>query len=380
MLALVLTLAVSTYALASVSSGRARLVVRDSSVELGFQPFASTSDPAASIAPSQPTFTACDAAPDSAACISAALSDINNARAGEGVGPMQLPRDFASLTVQQQLLVVTNLERVDRGLTPVAGLAADLDSAAANAAAADQDPMINHFNGNQLASNWAGGMSSTLLTDFVWMYDDGAGSGNLDCQQLSNSGCWGHRNNILYRFDNPVAMGVGYRANTSYGPSMTELFIGSDSATGPGEADSLLAPTWVQLSGQPSKTTPPSPTEEPASVTQVRQVSRASTSFRIRLGRTSIRRGQWVTVAGQLRCAGHVVAGQLVTLVRLDPGSTTNTVVASTRAHTGGRVSFHVSPRANAFYTIVFWGSRTLAASSSGVVEIRVGRSRYRSR
>jgi hypothetical protein len=371
-LAFALALVASPSAFASGFTGGARLVVPDSSLGLDFQTFAATSNPATSTSASQATFQACDGAPDGAACISSALSDIDTARAAEGVRPMQLPGDFASLTVPEQLLVVTNLERVDRGLAPVAGLAADLGSTAASAAAADQDPMLNHYNGTELASNWAGGMSSTLLTDFMWMYDDGPGSGNLDCKQAGDSGCWGHRDNILYRFDNPVAMGVGYDANTTYGPSLTELFIGGDTATGPGQADALLAPTWNQLLGQPNTTAPSEPVAQPATVTRSNQVVQRHSSFQIRVRLTRVRRGQKLAVNGQLRAAGAGVAGQLVTLVRHAPGSTRMIAVTRRRTRTGGHVRFHVSPRADMVYSIVFWGSRTLTAASTGSVEVRV--------
>jgi hypothetical protein len=377
-LALALALVASPSAFAGVFTGRARLVVRNSSLELGFQTFAATSNPATSSSASQATFQACDGAPDSAVCVSSALSAIDAARAAEGVGPMQLPGDFASLGVAQQLLVVTNLERVDRGLAPVAGLAADLGSTAASAAAADQDPMLNHFNGTELASNWAGGISSTLLTDFMWMYDDGPGSGNLDCKQAGDSGCWGHRDNILYRFDNPVAMGVGYDANTTYGPSLTELFIGGDTATGPGQADALLAPTWSQLSSQPSTNAPNEPVAQPATVTRSNQIVQRHSSFQIRIRLTRIRRGQKLAVNGQLRAAGGGVVGQLVTLVRHTPGSARTIAVTRKRTRAGGRVRFHVSPRADMVYSIVFWGSKTLTAASTGSVEVRVRSHRSR--
>ena len=377
MLALALALAASPSAFARVFTGRARAVELNSNLELDFHSFAATSEPATSSSPSQATFQACGGAPDSAGCIRSALSDIDAARAAEGVGPMALPGDFASMDVPQQLLVVTNLERVDRGLAPVAGLAADLDSAAASAAAADQDPMLKHFNGTMLASNWAGGMSSTLLADFVWMYDDGPGSGNLDCRHAGDSGCWGHRHNILHQYDNPVAMGAGYAAHTRYGPSLTELFIGGDTATGPGEADALLAPTWHQLSHSPGATTPSTPAE-PVAVTHASHVGRARTSVQIRLRRTSIRRGQRVILTGRLHATGHALGGELMTLYRHAPASSKMTIVRRKRTGAGGYVRFHLAPRKNTVYFVTFSGSRRLIGSSSGSVEVRVGHHRSR--
>lgn len=377
-LALALALAASPSAFARVFTGQARLVVRNSSLEVGFRAFAATSDPATSTSPSPATFEACGGAPDSVGCISSALSDIDAARAAEGVRPMELPADFASFDVPLQLLVVTDLERVDRGLAPVEGLAGDLDSAAASAAAADQDPMLKHFNGTELASNWAGGISSTLLADFVWMYDDGPGSGNLDCKQAGDSGCWGHRRNILYQYDNPVAMGAGYAAHTSYGPSITELFIGGDTATGPGRADALLAPTWHQLSDPSGSTTPSTPTAKPAAITHAGHAGRARTSVQIRLRRTSIRRGQKVTLTGRLHATGRALAGELVTLYRHAPASRKMTIVRRKRTGADGYVRFHLAPRRNSVYFVMFSGSRRLTGSSSGSVEVRVVHHRSR--
>lgn len=354
-LGVALTTAFSASAFARVSTGDAQFVGRERSLKVAIGPL---TDPPANSTPREATYEACDASPDSAPCISAVLSQIDAARAAEGVRPMQLPADFTSLAVAQQLLVVTNLERVDRGLAPVAGLAADLNAAATTAAAADEDPVVSGFHGSELASNWVGSVPSTLLADFLWMYDDGAGAGNVECQQASDNGCWGHRHNILYRFDNPVAMGVGYAAGTTYGPSITELFIGGDTASRPGQADALLAPTWAQLSGATA----------PA-------VHRASTSFEIRLARTLISPGEPVTVSGRLRGGEHDLVGRLVTLLRHAPGRTKLTVVARERTGPGGRVRFHVAPRVTTIYTLVFSGSNTLAPTYSSEVELRVARS-----
>ena len=68
---------------------------------------------------------------------------------------------------------------------------------------------------------------SALEADFVWMYDDGPGSANVDCTSSDPSGCWGHRHDILWQFSPPVAMGAGVS-----GASMTELFVGRDACKG----------------------------------------------------------------------------------------------------------------------------------------------------
>jgi hypothetical protein len=146
--------------------------------------------------PCQQTGTA---TPDSsAACISGDLAQINAARAQEGIGPMYLPTDYAQLSGPEQLFVVINLERVDRGLAPMTALTSDLDALAATGAGHGMDPTLPSGGVAWAGAIWAGGYPSTLETDFAWMYDDGPGSNNLDCTSSESSGCWGHRDVILH--------------------------------------------------------------------------------------------------------------------------------------------------------------------------------------
>lgn len=247
-------LVLSAPASAAVVTGRPHQAVRGgpapsaSSFTSDSVSASSAADPRLNRPPSTATLDACSNAPDGSACIADALSDINAARAAEGVAPMELPANVAALSGPQQLLVLANLERIPRGLAPVGGLSANLDSIATAAAAHDSDPFPSQFNGDALTANWAGGTGSTLLADFLWMYDDGPGSGNLDCSSAGDSGCWGHRHDILYQFDSPIAMGAAEVDGTAYGQSITELFVGGDTATGAGQADAPIAPTWAQLS------------------------------------------------------------------------------------------------------------------------------------
>ncbi len=195
------------------------------------------------------TVAACFGRPSSRACVAHALRDINAARASEGVMPMVLPAGFGSLSVPWQLLVLSNLERVDRGLAPAVGLASPLDQDAAAAATADVDPTPGAMYGNLWTANWAGGYSSPLEADFVWMYDDGYGSGNGDCRAPAAPGCWAHRHDILARFDLPIAMGAA-GGRGAYGPSLDELFVGGDRRTGTGQPDAPLAPTWSAIAAR----------------------------------------------------------------------------------------------------------------------------------
>jgi hypothetical protein len=160
------------------------------------------------------------------ACDQETVSAIDAARASEGVGPMTLPLGYDQMPQDEQVLVVSNLERTDRGLAPVAGLSSSLNALAQKGAQENTDPPFpNPFYGTSGGSNWAS-TSSALLADFLFMYDDGPGPGgiNLDCTTGDTSGCWGHRDNILGNFDQPLLMG----AATVPGTSLTEEFVGGD--------------------------------------------------------------------------------------------------------------------------------------------------------
>ena len=137
---------------------------------------------------------------DSAACINAALGAINHAHALEGVRPMALPAGFAQLSVPEQLFVVVNLERVDRGLPPFNGLTAALDANAQRGADDANDPPDPGPAFVLDDAEWAGGSSNGLDAVYGWMYDDGYNSGNLDCLRRGAAGCWGHRKGILDDF------------------------------------------------------------------------------------------------------------------------------------------------------------------------------------
>ncbi len=136
----------------------------------------------------------------SAPCITAATEAINAGRAHEGLGAMVLPSNFAALAPGEQLFVLTDVERVDRGLPPVVGMVAQLDTDAQNAAGANTDPTPSPpppgVTVMTWASNWAEA-AGPLGSNYNWMYDDGPGSGNIDCTTSSPASCWGHRDNEL---------------------------------------------------------------------------------------------------------------------------------------------------------------------------------------
>jgi hypothetical protein len=159
---------------------------------------------------------ACWQAPKGAACIGASVALLDQARAKLGQPRYVLPRNFVSLTAAQQAFVLTNLDRMLYRLAPIPGLTAGLDRAASAGVRAQTDPQPG--NGwYAFTSNWAGGYPNIVLAYEGWMYDDGLGSGNLDCTANHRGGCWGHRHDILWRFDPHGALAMGAAAHTASG-------------------------------------------------------------------------------------------------------------------------------------------------------------------
>ncbi len=135
---------------------------------------------------------------DSATCTRTTLAAIDNARALQGVAPMVLPDGWATLSPAHQLFVATNLERVARGMAPLAGESELLDeSAAVSAATSDDAVPPATLSVGRWGSNWAGGLGNALEVVYYWMYDDGPGSPNVTCTSATPGQCWGHRDNVL---------------------------------------------------------------------------------------------------------------------------------------------------------------------------------------
>jgi hypothetical protein len=378
------------------------------------------------------TQQACATDPSSQRCVALALADIDAARASEGVGPASLPGDFTGLSVPEQLLVLSNLERIDRGQPAIDGLSSSLDAAAATAAADDEDPTINPSGGSGSwgeAANWEGGESSSLASDFEWMYDDGYGSGNLDCTSPSASGCWGHRDDILADLPSPLLMGAAEDPSTPEGFSMTELFFGGD---GGFAAD--LAPTWATIAAtlpigvsatslRPSNgsaslelwasgltmdvraSLPPGSgwsvapsscdlapgatckltlTATAAAITTTLTLTgpnapqtvalEAGTQTTLTLARPRKRIGYGATakLTGKLEDAGGPLSSQTVTLVQHAPGSDRTSAVASARTGRSGTVTFKVKPKADTDYSLAFAGADGLDGASSASQEVQV--------
>ncbi len=159
-------------------------------------------DPPANVAPEPDFPRVCAPAglDSSARCLGAVLAAVDHARALEGVRPMVLPAGFGSMPVPEQIFVAVNLERVDRGLAPFAGMTSALDANATDGAVTANDPPDPGRTYLISDGEWAGGSANGLDAVYGWMYDDGVGSGNLDCTRAGQSGCWGHRHGILDDF------------------------------------------------------------------------------------------------------------------------------------------------------------------------------------
>jgi hypothetical protein len=219
-------------------------------------------DPATNLpAPSCASYTASNY-DDTSQCVSVYLGAIDAARQSEGIGPMNLPSDWFSLTPTQQTFVVTNLERVDRGLPPVEGLVGSLDTDALAGAQSNGDPSYGGSLGSPMSTgsiwSWTeNGQANPLVADFFWMYSDGPS--------------WIHRNNILSAGCSDAAgaycvAGAG-AASTTFencvlscsGLSVAELFVSKDGTPPP------LVFAWDQGSSVPP---PAACIDSPAGATQ----------------------------------------------------------------------------------------------------------------
>jgi hypothetical protein len=200
--------------------------------------------PADNIAPDPNFLQSCSgsAYDDSSSCTGATLQAIANARAGEGLAPMTLPTNWAQLTPAEQLFVATNLERTARGLPALTAMASALDQAADQGATQNDDPAPPAgFPFTEWGSNWAGAVGNPLEAIYLWMYDDGVGSANVDCTASNRSGCWGHRKNILLGLAcHECLMGTAWAPGGYSGdPSLTELLVDTSGSV-------TLAFTWQQ--------------------------------------------------------------------------------------------------------------------------------------
>ena len=179
-------------------------------------------------------------------CLAAEIAATDNARASEGLGPVRLPAGYASLTPEEQLFVITDIERVSRGEAPVVGLSPLLDGYAQAGAAAGNDPQFSFSavpSSNWWGSNVVSDALNALDANYTWMYDDGYGGYNVDCTSPASSGCWGHRDNELTSgYGGTLVMGAGDVQQASGLQSMSELLV---AVQDPGDLPPLSY-TWAE--------------------------------------------------------------------------------------------------------------------------------------
>ncbi|HSX47567.1 MAG TPA: hypothetical protein VLF63_02220, partial [Patescibacteria group bacterium] len=215
----------------------------------------------------QSTFDAClptspTTGPQTPTCYQDMLNAINSAR-------NQIPQDqlipkmninlsaLINLPQNQQMFIITNAERVDRGLPPITSMTSQLNSYAVYGAKHDCDPGLNSSGCNfactfgtdcyltggakitSVGSNLAAGDPfNILIADYYWMYADGLNDGNSECTSTVHKGCWGHRSNILGDYDQGSGcgqyMGNGFVANSTYPENYGQIFVG---ACGPSPTD-----------------------------------------------------------------------------------------------------------------------------------------------
>ena len=182
-------------------------------------------------------------------CTAEVLVAIARARSHEGVkkAAMVLPDNYSKLSVAEQTFVVTDLERVARGLKPFRGLTPSLNDASRAAALLRLDPtpatsLLRLLGIYEYGSVWAGDYGP-LASDYDWMYNDGysqSGSINLDCLTPQDVGCWGHRENILGTYHHRPTLLAGAGTGHPAGESIAEVLTGG---TGPAPKFTY---TWKQ--------------------------------------------------------------------------------------------------------------------------------------
>jgi hypothetical protein len=186
-------------------------------------------------------------------CENGVIYYLDQARATMGLGPYALPANFLMMSPAQQMFILSNLDRIAYALPPIEGLTDGLDLAAEEGARSDSDPEPSEAQLGRpyvgWASNWAGAFPSTMEAYFFWMYADGYGSGNDACKAPADSGCWGHRRNILWAVElppgrpNPYIYSIGAAAidDQSGAISYAMTVVGSNISSPP-----PYSYTWAQ--------------------------------------------------------------------------------------------------------------------------------------
>jgi hypothetical protein len=166
----------------------------------------------------------------------------------------------SALPIPEQIFILVNEERIDRGLQPITYLTSQLNSYAQGGANIGTDPSFppSLTGGGAVAwggAIWAGGLSSVFEADYYWMYDDGYGgllgsTSNAACGLLSLDECWGHRDIILHQFSScgshaaTLVMGTAWAPTGYSGGSMAAVLM---STCGAAPTDGTMS--WSQVLG-----------------------------------------------------------------------------------------------------------------------------------
>lgn len=181
------------------------------------------------------------ARPTGRRCVPDEVAATDRAQHSEGLGNISLPSNFAKLSAPDQLLVLTDIERVSRGEAPVLGVSDVANAVAQQGATERTDPVLSLSTAvsgatGSFGSNYAAGVNA-LDANYQWMYTDGWDGKytfNGACTTSSSPGCWGHRDNILANQSNmpceaatcSVVMGAGFvHLGSGRYNSYTEIFV-----------------------------------------------------------------------------------------------------------------------------------------------------------
>lgn len=205
----------ATISIASVSANPASAAM---------SPFAfpSGSDPSANVAQSASYSSKCIGAPQSSACYTVLEQMLNAGRAAVGKSPYTFSSKFVYLNPREQMLVLTNQDRVAYGLPIVVGLNLSLQNAANTGANAGVDPsLVPNISGQSYRAYGSNVFTAInyvvnpLYSYFNWMYNDGPGASgsNFECRTPPLHNCWIHRHNNLMIFPSGtiaiVGVGIG---------------------------------------------------------------------------------------------------------------------------------------------------------------------------
>jgi len=192
------------------------------------------------------------------------LGAVDAGRAEDGLGPLSTA-GFGAFTPAEEVFVLVNIERVDRGLTPFNEMTASLDGLAQAGANTLRDPAMPSPVGTSWeAAGVESGVGDPLLADFGWMYEDGCTV--VARQAVINTDCsgpdaapWGHRHDILTAY--PVGTGCTLAMGAAQGPGGNSLAAVFESYCG-GRSPADDTFTWGEALGDMAP--PPAPDPPPS--------------------------------------------------------------------------------------------------------------------